>query len=64
MEHWEPDVETFYDKIYVEKLSFVTYKFRPRNMFLRPPVSLTLLNLTISKSYASVYWVTSHELSS
>lgn len=54
MEHWVPDVETFYDKRYVERLSFVTDKFRPKNMFLRPPVYLTLLNLTISKSYASV----------
>lgn len=63
MEHWVPDVETFYGKLYVERLSFVTDKFRRKNMFLRPPVYITLLNLTIPKSYASVYWVTAHELS-
>lgn len=63
MEHWVPDVQTFYDKLYVERLSFAIDKFRRKNMFLRP-VYLTLLNLTIPKSYASVYWVTAHELSS
>lgn len=49
-----PDAETFYDKLYVERLSFVTDKSRNKNMFLIPQVYITLLNLKISKPYASL----------